>query len=221
MSRAELFRAVLVAACILLPVVPARAFEFEADPRLAEDVAVSVPDERIVTVSALENSRLYRWGPLELEKDDLRSLTLRFGGEPERTGGECPIDTACWLVDGHSGRYYLLVRETLGELTEFMVVDRKERLIPGLRCPSMSLPRGTPENPAGLRLGMTRDEVVRLLGDPLLERGNRLYYASTAERAAASSGGPDAPRADSLSAVVLRLERGRVVVLSVSRVTTL
>lgn len=203
---------------------PVPGFSYGPDPYLIGDVADKEPGGEIPLTPALENLRLYEWFGIRLGSD-MDTLLAAYGGQAMRraTGWR----SVCYAVRAPQAERYVIVHESLGSLAEIVVADRRDRIIPDLPCTPITSACPNPENPAGLRLGMSREEIIQLLGPPWAEQQGRITYASVAERPlgpqALQTQQPDAPdsaTASSLSTVIFRLENGRAVIISVSRVET-
>ncbi|WP_449241778.1 hypothetical protein [Desulfovibrio sp.] len=170
------------------------------------------------TTDAELDARLFVLPWLTLEKTSEREVLDRFGPAPSRPGREdrfshCYVESGSGVAALPAGRGDTVIQVTLADSTR--------RLRHPEACASVPAGSFPAAGADGLRLGMTRDEVVRLLGEPLHEDARRLYYAcnaliplTEAEKQRQRAMHPTFPAGDSYfsseRSVTVRLDRGRV-----------
>ncbi|MES9994509.1 hypothetical protein, partial [Desulfovibrio aminophilus] len=170
------------------------------------------------------DERLFVLSWVTLEKDTEEDVLRRFGKAQSLPGWDrfayCYEETGSGVVAVFSGFRDDVVRA--------MLADSARRLKDARLCARVPKGTFTTTTAAGLRLGMTRDEAVRLLGRPRLETPSRLYYGQTLKtpmdpetRKRFSRLRPNFTDDDAwiyeYRIIMLRLDKGRVSSFTVSR----
>lgn len=165
---------------------------------------------------------------LTLEEDTEEGVLARFGKTPSLPGGEYRF-YHCY-EDAESGAVTVLsgVRPDVFQVT---LADSKQRLAKGTVCRRVPQGAFNTATKGGLRLGLRRAEVKALLGEPLRETPERLYYSTTVripmsaeDRAYFSKTLPgfrdEDAYFDSLRAITVRLNKGRVYSFTLRKTTS-
>lgn len=133
-------------------------------------------------------------------------------------GGDQRAMSACYrpAADSLAGPVTLLFEsDEMGDpeaLTEFEVIPANSRPEVERGCARLDLPAGAIVTDLGLRLGLTRTQVLRLLGRPVRDRDGVAEFERVSERAMRVGASVD--RVDVFSALTVTFRDGRVVAFS-------
>jgi len=227
MPFAELFRVVLIAACILLPVVPARADEtsFVLDEQLFPPTGDGFSFEGKKDTPLDERLFVLPW--VTLEKDTEADVLRRFGKARSIPG----LERFAYCYEEAGSGVVAVLSGFRGDVVQVMLADSARRLTDARLCARVPEGTFTTTTAAGLRLGMSRDEAVRLLGAPMLETPSRLYSGQTLKipmdpesREHYSRLQPNFTDDDAWfyeeRTIIVRLDKGRVYSFTLCRVTS-
>ena len=132
------------------------------------------------------------------------------GGVVQKVPGQGLFDYLCYDLPSAGERVWLAVTDEMGnegDLVDSVTVKPLQSSDPKSRtCPALPARFAPVIVDGGVRLGMSRKDIIRVLGQPSLDTGGWLVFWSDAD--------------DNRMTVTARIDGGKVVFLYVSRTST-